>query len=378
MKILLLGNYAPDRQYSMQGFADALVAGLRERGQEVRLVAPRARLGRIRSPAALGKWLGYADKFVLFPPDLRREMRWADIVHVCDQGNGMYVPLLQSVPHLVTCHDLLAIRAAHGELTGWPTGASGRLYQQLILRGLKQTRHMVCDSEATRQDILRLTDLTAACVQLVYLCLLQPYQSIPEAESEPLLTPLGLPPSTRFLLHVGGNQPYKNRPMTLQIFLALRDAGNAEGLKLVLAGKPLPSAMRDEIARHGLADQIFERSDVGRETLRALYSRAAGLVFPSLYEGFGLPIIEAQACGCPVFTSNRAPLTELGGDAAAYFDPTQPAEAAQVIAAGLADRDRMVKAGLENVRRFSGSRMVDNYIQAYESVLNGSFCANKS
>ena len=166
--------------------------------------------------------------------------------------------------------------------------------------------------------------------------------------------------------------------MTLQIFRAMRDAGNADGMKLVLAGKPLPQAMRDEIARHGLTGQVLELSDIDGETLGALYSRAAGLVFPSLYEGFGLPVIEAQASGCPVFTSNRAPLTELGGDAAAYFDPTRPAEAAQVIASGLADRNRMVQAGLENVQRFSGSRMIDNYIQAYESILNGSFCANEN
>ena len=210
MKILLLGNYAPDRQYSMQGFADALVTGLNARGKEVRLLAPSSRLGRLRSPrSGLGKWLGYADKFILFPPELRRAMRWADVVHVCDQGNGMYVPLLRSVSHLVTCHDLLAIRAAQGELPGWTTGATGRLYQTLILRGLKQTRQMVCDSEATRQDILRLTGLSPACVRLLYLCLLQPYQPMPGAESALLLAGQGLSPDARFLLHVGGNQPYK-------------------------------------------------------------------------------------------------------------------------------------------------------------------------
>ena len=371
MKILLVGNYSADEQRSMLGFADALEAGLREQGQEVRRIAPRPRLSRWKgSNGGVEKWLGYADKFLLFPPELKRAAAWADIVHVCDQGNAMYMSYLRSVPHLLTCHDLLAIRSALGEFPDWPTGRTGKIYQSLILRGLNQSRHVACVSEATRQDVLRLSRLNPECLRLIPNGLYQPYSPMPDAESEPLLQSLGLPPGRRFLLHVGGNQPYKNRPMTLEIFQALRSQADWGDMRLVLAGKPLPTTMRATIDRLKLTDRVLECRDPTFEHLRALYSRADGLVFPSLDEGFGMPILEAQACGCPVFTSNRAPMTEVGGDAA-YFDPLQPVTAAQVIAVNLGNRERMARAGLENARRFTHQRMVFDYLQVYERILNG-------
>ena len=88
-------------------------------------------------------------------------------------------------------------------------------------------------------------------------------------------------------------------------------------------------------------------------------------------EGFGLPIIEAQASGCPVFTSDRAPMTEVGGGGAVYFDPTDPDGAARVIAGNLADRDRMVEAGYSNVKRFAPDLMLDAYMDVYRRLAGG-------
>jgi glycosyltransferase involved in cell wall biosynthesis len=104
-------------------------------------------------------------------------------------------------------------------------------------------------------------------------------------------------------------------------------------------------------------------------SLNWLYSHAAGLIFPSLQEGFGWPILEAQACGCPVFTSNRAPMTEVGGDAAVYFDPTNPQAAAQVIAAAMNRRNEIKMLGLRNVSRFSAEAMLDGYLASYQKAL---------
>ena len=80
----------------------------------------RDELGRLGAGhAGAAKWLGYVDKFALFPPELRRAMAWADLVHVCDQGNAMYMRYLQNKPHLLTCHDVLAIRSALGDVPEW-------------------------------------------------------------------------------------------------------------------------------------------------------------------------------------------------------------------------------------------------------------------
>lgn len=368
MKILLIGNYPADRQYSMQGFSNALLTGLKAHGQEVRLLSPEVHLQRTGSPhSGLGKWLGYADKYLLFPPELRCACRWADVVHVCDQGNGIYLRFLQDFPHLITCHDLLAVRAALGEPPGWKIGTSGRILQKLILQSIKRAGYVVCDSEATYQDTLRLTGLAPGRVSQIYVSLLQPYRPMPEAEAAAHLDALGLP-SDHFFFNATGNEPYKNRPMVLQIFGAFRRKVDDTRFKLVLAGKKITPEMEEYIAREGLTDHVLERNDVTAEQLRALYSRATCLVFPSLIEGFGLPVIEAQASGCPVFTSNRPPMTEVGGAGAAYFDPTDPDGAAQLIAERLMDRERMVEAGFANVQRFAPEIMLNKYLEVYRRI----------
>jgi glycosyltransferase involved in cell wall biosynthesis len=102
--------------------------------------------------------------------------------------------------------------------------------------------------------------------------------------------------------------------------------------------------------------------------LEALYSLAAGLVFPSLAEGFGWPVAEAQACGCPVFTSDRAPLPEVGGDAAVYFDPSDSAAAAELIALAWPERERLAAAGLERATAWSPARMIERYTALYRRL----------
>ena len=133
--------------------------------------------------------------------------------------------------------------------------------------------------------------------------------------------------------------------------------------------QPTP-AMKEKVSALNLADAVIWLSDLTNEQVCALYSTARGLIFPSFMEGFGWPIIEAMACGCPVFTSNRAPMTEIGGDAARYFDPNDPNQASRVLAVTASDREAMVQAGLCRAAFFSLKNMLDGYSQTYERVLN--------
>lgn len=151
---------------------------------------------------------------------------------------------------------------------------------------------------------------------------------------------------------------------------AFADAASREpALHLVMAGKPWTAQMRAMCAELALDGRVDERIDVSNEQLRALYSRAEALLFPSLAEGFGWPIAEAQACGCPVVTTGRAPMTEVGGEAAIYIDPDDPRAAAIAIAEGLTRRGARVDAGLRNVQRFTSERLVAGYLDAYRHVL---------
>ena len=366
MKILLLGNYDNLRSQSMQRFAEMLRAGLAAAGHEVRVVRPPVWLGRLRRcDTGLGKWIGYIDRFLLYPPLLRRQVRWADVVHICDQANAVYVPHLRGKPHLVTCHDMLAIRAALGDIPESPVGWTGRLYQRWILRGLRRARAIACVSAQTGEELRRVAGVPEDRISIVPNALNYPYRPMPAAEAEAHLCVLDLGEERPFFLHIGGNQWYKNRAGVLRLFAELLKHPDYLAHRLVMAGKPWTDEMRQLAAQRSLHDRAIERVDVSNEQLRALYSGAEALLFPSLQEGFGWPIAEAQACGCPVVTTGRPPMTDVGGSAAIYINPADPESAAGEIASALSERERWREAGLDNAKRFSTETMVDGYLGCY-------------
>ena len=372
MKILLVGNYLHSHQQSMQRFADLMRELLTAAGHEVRLLKPEPLLGNLKpSEAGLGKWLGYVDRFILFRPRLRRAARWADVVHVCDHGNAMYAGMLGGRPNVVTCHDLLAVQSARGEVPGNVTGLSGRIFQGWILSGLRRAQHVVCVSEQTRSELRRLSGLPATRASVVPNALNYPYRPMVAAEARERLQRLGAQAPWPFFVHVGGNQWYKNRAGVVRLFTQLAALPPFRSHHLIMAGKPWPDELRTLVQGAGLAARIHEWTDVANEDLRALYSTAEALLFPSLQEGFGWPIAEAQACGCVVVTSNRAPMTEVGGDAAIYIDPDDAPGAAAVIAGALSARDAVVASGLRNAARFGGAQMAEGYVAAYRRVVTG-------
>ncbi|MDK1022213.1 MAG: glycosyltransferase family 1 protein, partial [Candidatus Hydrogenedentes bacterium] len=261
------------------------------------------------------------------------------------------------------------IRSARGDIPQHFTRWSGRIFQCWILHGLKRAQRVMCVSEQTRVELLRVAGLSSNRVAVVDNALNYPYSPMSEGEALQRLQRLGLEPAQPFLLHVGGNQWYKNREGMLRIFNAVRATPGSKDYRLVMVGPPWTAPMRSYVKRAGLQDRVTARTNVANEHLRALYATAEALIFPSLYEGFGWPIIEAQACGCPVFTTGRPPMTEAGGSAAAYFDPLDERAAARTIAEGLEDRHKMVEGGIANAARFSTEAMVHGYLAAYQAVI---------
>jgi glycosyltransferase involved in cell wall biosynthesis len=377
LRLLLIANFKPDQQESMNRFCDLLRRGIAETGDEVGVLRPKPVFARLsRRPSAKRKWLGYLDKFLLFPVVLWREVKRYDMIHICDHSNSMYTRFLRGRPHVVTCHDLLAVRSALGEIPENPTGWSGRILQQAILRGLHRAQFVVCVSEHTKRDVLRLAQRDDAVTRCVHNGLNYAYSPMGKAEAWERVRPLlrdrtGSDETKPFFLHVGGNQWYKNRPGVLRIFACLRARQEFSGYRLVMVGKPFTPELRGLVEGGGLGGTVVDLTALSNEDLRALYSLAEGLLFPSLEEGFGWPIVEAQACGCPVFTSNRLPMSEVGGEAAVYFDPCDAVGASEAIAGGFDQRSRMVEQGLKNAARFGADRMLRGYGAVYAGILPG-------
>jgi glycosyltransferase involved in cell wall biosynthesis len=367
MRILLVGNYEPDAQQSMSRYAEWLESTLCERGHSVTMAKPQPLFSRMARTGALGKYFGYLDKFLLFPSKLSRLARSHDLVHVLDHSNSMYLHSAGSTPSLITCHDVLAIRAARGEFPQSPTGWPGRLLQRWILSGLRGASNVVCVSSKTAGDLKRLTGETGADLRVVYNPLNWGYR--PGAVlSDELRSRLGLSAGEPYLLHVGGNQWYKNRVGAIRIFARLAERQEFANLRLILVGKPWAAEMRAAVAEEGLGGRVIEAVGLGNEELQALYGNALALLFPSLEEGFGWPVLEAQACGCPVITTGRPPMSEVAGDAAIFIDPADPKDAAEKIAQGLEGRVALREAGFRNLARFDEQAIADQYCAFYEEI----------
>lgn len=365
MKVSIVGNYSNDRQISIDRFVRLVERGLSRAGYEVGRVQAEPILGRFKpSPRGLGKWLGYIDKLVIFPFRFRRSIDRADVIFICDQCLSYLTPYLKTKKYFVVCHDMLGIRSALGEIPENKTSWTGRQYQSILFRGLKQAKYIVCSSETTRADVLRLTGLPAERTTAIEDCLNEGYGPMEKEEALNLVARFKIDRDAPWIVHVGGDQWYKNRLGLLKIFHDLIAFPGLENSKLILLGKPLTADMRQFIALAHLEKQVFELPGLSDEELRAFYSLGTALIFPSLQEGFGIPVIEAQACGCPVFTSNRPPMSENGGDAAVYFDPSDPSAAAAIVAGALLDRDRleqMRQKGLINAGRFTYETMIRSY-----------------
>ncbi|MGR4871930.1 glycosyltransferase family 4 protein [Variovorax sp. LARHSF232] len=370
MKVLLIGNYAPDDQKSMAAFSAMLERELPHLGCEVRVRSPKARASLLPMPHKLRKWAGYVDKFVLFPPTLAKDARWADVVHVCDHSNAMYLPRLTAYPTVLTCHDVIAIQAARGIVTDWQVGATGRIFQRLIADGFAHADRVICDSAATRRDVLALELADAARVETVPIGLNNEFGPLPDEAVRQRLAGFGVALEERYLLHVGHEHPRKNRMAVLRAFAELQQEADPPLRTLVFVGSALTQEMIALVAEQpGLAGKVHVLRDVSHDNLRALYCGAGALLFPSLQEGFGWPIIEAQACGCPVFTSNLAPMNEIGSDAAVYVDPHDPTAIANAIRDAAPNFATMREQGLANAQHYAAAHMAARYVERYREVI---------
>ncbi len=370
MKVLLVGNYAPDRQDSMQIYASMLEEGLRARGHEVHLLRPPAVLGaRVAESSPMFKWLGYTDKFLLFRRELRRAASNADVIHLCDHSNAMYVTALARRPHVVTCHDLLAIRSAMGHFPENQVSLTGRIFQRLIARGLRQARALLCVSAKTRDDLRQYLAIPEGRLHVVPNALHWPYKPLSADACAPLLASIGLRPGEPYFFHIGGNHWYKNRGAAIEIFAELRKLPQYAAARLVMAGGAIKPELQAIAQKHGVGDALVEIAGASQEQLQALYSCALATLFPSLEEGFGWPILEAQACGCPVVTTDRPPMNEVGGDAAILIDPAKPDAAAQTIARALRDTAGIRAAGLGNAASYTTDRMLERCEVLYHEVM---------
>jgi glycosyltransferase involved in cell wall biosynthesis len=247
-------------------------------------------------------------------------------------------------------------------------------YKVLGGRAVATSRFLITDTEASREDIVRHLGVRPERVHVIYPGLRSIFHFCHEAAAfESVRQRYRLP--ERFVLFVGTLEPRKNLRRILSAFRMLRTDRDFQP-DLVIVGRKgwLYSPIFSELSRGGLARHVHVTGYVEDRDLVTLYNMARLLVFPSLYEGFGFPCIEAMACGCPVVTSSRGALQEVSAGSAAHADPenvTAIADAIWQVDSDEVLRQQLITKGLQRVVSFSWDRYAERFLNVLERGVPG-------
>lgn len=275
-------------------------------------------------------------------------------------------PPVSSMGYLLTLHDLTTFQNPefYHPLIRW------RL-NRAISRGLKKARRILCVSACVRDTVSETFGISSDRLAVVHHGVSNDFRPVPlELAQQLLLREYGM--SRRYLLFVGQMKARKNIIRILEAFSQFRNETRSD-VSLVLAGRRGHTAegIDESVTRLHLEKDVIELGHVKAEHLPALYSAAEMLIFPSLFEGFGFPVIEAMACNTPVITSNVSALPEVAGDAAILVDPLSVDDIAGAIYGLYTDaqlRQTLRKKGLARAKHFSWARTARETLDAYSGA----------
>lgn len=275
----------------------------------------------------------------------------ADLIH----APANFGPFRTAVPTVLTLHDVLAFE--HPEYL--PAGSNGRVVRGLVRGAVRNASRIITVSEAARGSIERALGVPSTRIDVVASAgAASPGRPELEHAREPDL-----------LFALGNRMPHKGFERLIE---AIARIPAAERPRLTIAGGAPDDPLAAVVARTGTADAVRLDGWISEAELERRYATAAITVIPTRFEGFGLPVLEAMARGCPVLCSDLPVLREVGGDAAAYVDSTDAAALADGIRALLADparRDAMAAAGRARASEFTWERTADGVLASFERAL---------
>jgi glycosyltransferase involved in cell wall biosynthesis len=278
----------------------------------------------------------------------------SDVLHV-----SYVAPPLVGCPTVVTVHDLSYL--------AYPQSLSTRarfILSALVPLSIRRAARVIAVSRFTRDDLVKRYGIAPEKISVIHEAAGPQFRVLDDASSQRLPERITEP----FVLAVGNLEPRKNLARLVEAFAAVaREPGSTARLVLVGKSKGEAAALEQLVERNGLRDRVVFTGFVEEAQLVLLYNRAALFIYPSLYEGFGLPPLEAMACGCPVVASKVTAMPEVLGDAAFLVDPTSTRDLAEAMRDVLFGRDqRELRArGLRQAARYSWTKAAEQTREVY-------------
>jgi glycosyltransferase involved in cell wall biosynthesis len=358
----LLSGHAGYRSAGVHQYIYQLLCHLEQANDSLRYtvllgegeIPPDSPLTQIRSRWPTGRAMVRVPWEQLVQPWVLHQIK-ADLVH----EPVFIAPLLSTCPTVVTIHDLSFIRLPH------LFQPAKRLYLTVMTRlSARRARRLIAVSAHTAAESVKLLGVPQERIDVIYHGVDPAFRPLPTSEVEAFRQRQGLP--ERFLLCVGTLEPRKNHTRLVEAFARIY---NGE-IKLVLIGGKgwLYDELFARIKALELSDAVIFPGYVPNEELPLWYNAAAAFAYPSLYEGFGMPVLEAQACGTPVVTSTAPPLPETAGNAALLVDPYDIEALAASLSQLMGDetlQSELRERGLAHARQFTWARMARETARTY-------------
>ncbi len=292
--------------------------------------------------------------------------RWVGQIELFHATDFVLPPVTHKTRTILTVHDLSFVLA--------PETASPQLKQYLdrvVPQSIARADHILADSQSTRNDIIALYGTSPDKITVLLSGVDRRFRRIEDAQEQARVRLRYGLREWPFLFTVGTVQPRKNYGRLCEAFADLAD--RFADLHLVIAGGKgwLDSPIYETVERLGLRDRVHFIGFARDDDLPALYSMALAVPFVSLYEGFGLPVLEAMACGTPVIASDVSSIPEVAGDAALLVDPLDSQDIAQALTTALEDtalRSTLIARGYRQASSFTWERSAESLMHLYQQV----------
>lgn len=289
------------------------------------------------------------------------------LLHLPSQELGRYTQLLNYEKLLLTVHDIIPSELCQ------PTSKTSKFCYDLDMDGIERADHIITISEYTKNDLIRKRNIPNKKISVIYYGIDHDI-FYPRKEKSNTITDFSL--DKPYILYVGSEQPRKNIKVLIESFHIIKKISENKNLKLVIVGKQ--GIYREntvkQIIKLGLLKEVIFLDYLPQNKLPELYSFSKVFVFPSLYEGFGFPPLEAMCCGTPVITSNASSIPEVVGDAGILLDPSDVygfAEAIKTVLENEEQRQKIIEKGLNRAKIFNweiaANKTLDIYAKCLES-----------
>jgi glycosyltransferase involved in cell wall biosynthesis len=318
-------------------------------------------------PSRLRMWANHAWLMVRGPAQVARCK--PGLVHLLDGSYGYLLTSLGAVPMIATVHDLIPLLQQQGRFGHDQTSFLARWVVKRSISGLGRCSALIADSLNTRKDLEEAAQIRNLQISVIPIAMDSIYRDTPQNDFPRDVS--SLEDQLPVILHVGHNGHYKNRAGVLRIFACVRSSVDC---RLVLVGAAPSESLLRMVLELGMENDVEFAGEVDDLTLRGLYRRASVFLFPSLYEGFGWPPLEAMACGCPVVSSTDGSLAEVVGDAALTApasDEQQLAHHCLSVLQNPALAETLSVRGKRHAAQYTSERMGAQLMEAYQKSLGG-------